>query len=139
VVERGSRAFVDPASYRRYDEVADAVASVDAQGFARVYRELHPVLDAAYRALGYPEGAFDRATAKALRRIEGVPVQDGDVPVVPAGAVWAFADPKLENLAPVDRQVLRMGPRNARILQAKAREISQALALDVTPAPATAR
>jgi hypothetical protein len=139
VVERGNRTFIAPDSYRRYDDLADAVASVDAQGFARVYRELNPVLDAAYRALGYPEGAFDRATAKALRRIEGAPVLEGAVPVVPAGALYAFADPKLENLAPVDRQVLRMGPRNARILQAKAREISQALALDPAQSPVPPR
>jgi hypothetical protein len=139
VVEKGKRTLIAPESYRRYDDLADAVASVDAQGFARVYRELHPVLDATYRGLGYPEGAFDRATAKALRRILGVPVLDGEVPLVPAGAVYAFADPGLENLSPVDRQVLRMGPRNVRILQAKAREISQALALDAAPAPAAPR
>jgi len=45
------------------------------------------------------------------------------------GATWAFADPSLEGLGDVEKQILRMGPRNARILQAKAREISQALGM----------
>jgi hypothetical protein len=139
VVEKGKKTYIAPDSHRRYDDLADAVASVDAQGFARVYRELHPVLEAAYRALGYPEGALDKATAKALRRIEGVPVVEGDVPLVPVGAVYAFADPKLENLSPAERQVLRMGPRNTRLLQAKAREISQALALDAAVPPSAPR
>jgi len=138
VVERGGKAWISPEAYRRYDDVAEAVASVDAQAFARVYREVHPALDAAFRALGYPEGALDRATAKALRRIEGVPVPDGEVAVVPVGAVWAYADPKLEGLSPVDRQLLRMGPRNARLVQAKARELSQALALEPATAGSTA-
>jgi Protein of unknown function (DUF3014) len=43
------------------------------------------------------------------------------------GATWAYADPALERLGDVDKQILRMGPRNARILQEKAREISRAL------------
>jgi len=128
-MRRGKKDVIAPDSYRRYDEFADVVASVDAQALARVYRELHPVLEAAYRALGYPEASLDRVTAKALQRIEAAPVRDGEVVVEGKGGVFVFAEAELENLGAVEKHLLRMGPRNTRLLQAKGREILQALGL----------
>jgi hypothetical protein len=130
VVRQGGKAFIDPQSYRRFDAVGDAVASVNVDAFVIAYAALRPPLEAAYRALGYPDGSIDRAAARALHRIEIVPVRDGEVAVVEGpGATWAYADPQLEGLGDVEKQILRMGPRNARILQGKAREISQALGM----------
>ena len=37
---------------------------------------------------------------------------------------YAFADPALEGLSGAQRQLLRMGPRNVRIVQAKLREVA---------------
>jgi hypothetical protein len=128
VVRRGTSSFIDPASYARYDAFADAVASVNVDALAIAWAAIRPAVDAAYRALGYPDGAVDAAAARALKRIGAAPVKDGDVPVVEgAGATWAFADPELERLGDVDKQMLRIGPRNARILQEKAREILRVL------------
>jgi hypothetical protein len=129
VVTRGKKTAISPRSYARYDGFADAVASVDAPALARVYRELYPALEAAYRALGYPDASLDRVTSRALQRIEVVPVRDGEVAVEERGAIYAFADPRLEQLRPVEKHLLRMGPRNARLIQAKARDIRQALGL----------
>jgi hypothetical protein len=47
------------------------------------------------------------------------------------GVGYAFADPRDEGLTPAQKQLLRMGPGNARIVQAKLREI--ALALGIPP------
>ena len=133
VVRRGGQAFIDPESYARYDGVADAVASVNVDALAIAWAALRPALDVAYRALGYPDGSIDQAAARALHRIEKAPIRDGDVEVVEGtGAVWSYADPALERLGDVERQMLRMGPRNARILQEKAREIARALGLAST-------
>jgi hypothetical protein len=130
VVRRGGAASIDPQSYRRFDAVGDAVASVNVDALVIAYAAMRPALEAAYRVLGYPDGSIDKAAARALHRIEIAPVRDGEVAVVEgAGATWAYADPALERLGDVDKQILRLGPRNARILQAKAREISQALGM----------
>ncbi len=134
VVEQGGKTFIANGSYTRYDEFADAVGSVDAKAFAGVYRTLKPAIEYAYRALGYPEGSLDAATAQALRRIEGTPVVDEQVELVPEGAMYRFADPKLEGLTQVEKHLLRMGPRNTRTIQAKAREIREALSLPPEPA-----
>ncbi len=134
VVRRGGRTFVAPALYRRYDDCADAVASIDARALARAYRSLYAALEAAYRALGYPEGSLDKVTARALRRIEEAPVEPGEVEVIEGeGGLWEYRDARLEGLGDVEKHLLRMGPRNTRAIQAKAREIR--LALELPPLP----
>ncbi len=125
----GGRAAISPASYARYDAFADAVASIDSAALASAWRALHPALQAAYRALGYPWPSIDAAMLRALHRIERAPVRDGPVFVEPDGNAYAFADEKLEALGQVEKHLLRMGPRNERILQAKAKEIEGALGL----------
>jgi len=130
VMKRGGRTFIATASYRRYDDFSAVVASLDARAVARAYRALHAPLEAAYRALGYPQGSLDEVTARALRRIEEAPVEPGEVEVVQGeGALYLFRDVRLEALGAVEKHFLRMGPRNTRLIQAKAREIRQALEL----------
>lgn len=133
VERRGGRTVISPRSYARYDGLADVAASLDARSIAAAYRGLHPLLEAAWRGLGYPDGSFDRVTARAIRRIVAAPVREGEVEVVDEGGVFLHADPELERLPEVEKHLLRMGPRNARILQAKAREIRDALGLPAEP------
>lgn len=136
VAQRGGKTWVSPRSHARYDEFAGAVASVDAKALAAVYRKLHPALEAAYRALGYPGGSLDAATARALRRVEGAPVVDGEVELTPERGLYLYADPRLEGLRQVEKHLLRMGPKNERAIQAKARELREALGPGVEPAGA---
>jgi Protein of unknown function (DUF3014) len=133
VARRGGRTFIAPASYGRYDDFAAAVGSLDAQAVARAYRALRGLLEPAYRALGYPQGSLDEVTARALRRIENAPVEPGEVEVVEGeGALYLFRDVRLENLGAVEKHLLRMGPRNTRLIQAKAGEVRQALGFQAT-------
>jgi len=124
VEARGGKTVIAPAAYQRYDEAADAIASIDAAALGRVYRELHAPLQAAYRALGYPGASLDAVTARALHRLADVPLPTGDVAVAPApGGGYLFADPRQEELGPVEKHLLRLGPRNARLVQEKARQL----------------
>lgn len=136
VAQRGGRTFMAAGSYARYDEFAGAVASVNVKTLADVYRKLHPALEAAYRALGYPGGSLDAAAARALRRIEAAPVVDGEVELVPERGFYLYADPKLEGLRQVEKHLVRMGPKNERAVQAKAKELREALGLGPEPAAA---
>jgi hypothetical protein len=133
VAQRGGKTWVAPGSYTRYDEFAGAVGSIDAPALAAVYRKLHPALEAAYRSLGYPGGSLDAATARALSRLEQAPVAEGEVELVPERGIYLFADPKLEGLRQVEKHLLRMGPRNERLIQAKARQVREALNLGPEP------
>jgi DUF3014 family protein len=126
VARAHGKTVIAPASYARYDAFADAVASIDAAALARAYRSLHGVLEAAYRALGYPEASLDAVGARALRRILDAPVRD-EVAVVPHEGQYVFAEDALEEQGDVEKHLLRMGPRNTRLIQAKARELEAAL------------
>lgn len=127
--QEGDVARINPRSYRRYDDYADAVGALDAEGTARLYATLKPRIQDAYRELGYPEGDFDRAMERAIVELLDTPVVEGDVALTPKSVSWDFADPKLQSLSSAQRQFLRMGPRNMRIVKAKLREIAPLLGI----------
>lgn len=105
---------VDEASYRRYDGLAEAIASVDPAAVAKAYRTIQPRLNEAYRSLGRTESDVDVAVQQALDVLIATPVASGPIEVVEGkGATWVFADPELEALDPAQKHLLRMGPQNA--------------------------
>lgn len=132
-VQRGDRLFVAPGSGSRYDLAAAVFGSLDAQACARLHRQLLPLFEAAYAELGRSEESFDAVLARAFRELLRAPVRDGEVELVPGVRSHDFADPALEALSPAQKQLLRMGPDNARRVQAKLRELAAALGLDVAP------
>jgi len=121
---RRGRVFMDEKSCRRYDTLADMIESVDAEGIARAYERLRPLFVEAYRELGHPDGNFDAALAEAMRQVFETPVVEGEVPLTQPSVTFEFADRKLEDLTPGQKHLLRMGPRNVKIVQAKLREIA---------------
>ena len=69
-------------------------------------------------------GTVDDLVRRALQQVIAVPVVEGDVRVVPKGAGYAYADPRLEALPPVSKLLLRMGPETVRRVQGLARELT---------------
>jgi hypothetical protein len=118
----------DPASFAGYEAFGDAVASVNATAAASAYRTLEPLFDAAYVDLGHPEGGFRKSLDKAIKALLAVPVLPADVELMPHAVGFRYADPKLEALTPAQKQFLRIGPRNVRIVQDRLREVQAALA-----------
>ena len=119
---------IDPASYERYNALAAAVSSVHPTAAVDAYRTIRPRLDEAYRALGRSENSVDEALAIALEMLLATPEVRGPIRVVHGkGTTYAFADPKLEALAPIQKQLLRMGPDNAAAIQARLREVADQL------------
>jgi len=128
VIDTDKALLVDPRSYARYTPIAAAVASVDAQGAARLCAALRPRLEEAYRELGRVE-PFDQTLERAITSLLSTPVPAGDVRLVPAGAVYEYEDEALQRLTPAQRQLLRMGPRNMQIVQDKLRQVALAIGI----------
>ena len=135
VREARDNLYLDPSSYRRYDRYADAIASVDARGAARLYATLKPRIGDAYRRLGSTSDNFDPVMERAIAELLRVPIIEGTVELEPKGIVYAFADPKLEAMTAPQKQLLRMGPQNVRKVQAKLREIADYLAIPAAKLP----
>ena len=129
VQERGDRLVVAPASYDRYDNVAAVIESLDTAGTAALYRELKPLIDEAYAEIS-PQGAnFDDRLAEVFDQLLAVPVISGDVEVEQKVVTYTYADPRLEGMTAAQRQLLRTGPDNVAMIQAKIREIRAALGM----------
>jgi hypothetical protein len=118
---------IDPKSYARYDGFADLVASIDAKAAAGAVRALHPLLESAYHKLGYPDRKLDDLLQKALQRLAEAPVVEAPIQLESKGAIYKYAYDQLEAQGPVEKHLLRMGPRNTKLIQAKAQELSSAL------------
>lgn len=124
---RGETIVAAPESARRYDLVAEMVASLDTRGSVELFRQLRPLLDEAYRRLGYPEGDFEATLRRALRHLLETPIPSGPIELVPGVLTYEFRNPELEALSAAQKHLLRMGPANARKVQEKLRELLQAL------------
>jgi DUF3014 family protein len=133
VLERGDDLIIDPRSYERYDALAAAAASMDADGSARLYTTLKPRIDEAYRELR--DSPFDRTLERAIVLLLATPALDGPTRVVPRGIGYGFEDPKLEALTAGQKQLLRMGPHNVRVFQASLRDIALALGIPAERLP----
>ena len=110
------RYFIDPKGYHRYNTFADTLAKLDLDTVILTYQNLKPLFDKAYAELGYPEGNFEQAVRNAAKHLLKSPILSGEVELVRPAVMYKFADPKLESLSPAQKQLLRMGPRNGRII-----------------------
>ena len=135
VIERGGSTYIDPRSYDRYNHLATAAASINPAGSARLYATVKPRVDEAYRELGIQDGSFDRTLENAIVLLLKTPIVEDPIRLEPRGVGYAFADPKLEALAPPQKQLLRTGARNVRQIQGSLREIAQALGIPADRLP----
>jgi len=125
----GEELLVDSRSYERYNPHGDAIAALDSAGTASLYLTLKPRITDAYRELGYAEGDFDRVLERAIGVLLQTPALDERAALYRKGVTYAYSDRTLESLAPAQKQLLRMGPRNSQAVRAKLGEIAALLKL----------
>ncbi len=134
-LDEGGITTVDPRSYARYDGMANAAAAMDAAGLARVYSTLKPRLVEAYKELGHPEGDLDVVVERAIVHLLQTPVVEEPVALRPRVLSFRYDREDLEALSPAQKQLLRMGPRNVRIIQDQLRAVARELGIPLTRLP----
>ncbi|GHD10473.1 hypothetical protein GCM10007052_09790 [Halioglobus japonicus] len=127
VIEKGDIAYIDPASYDRYDAYTQAITGLDADMLAATFHTFRPLLEEAYASLGYKEEQLDNSLIRALDTVIAAPVPSEPAALEKDITTWHYVDPELENLSPLAKQLIRMGPDNQRKLQAHATAIRAAL------------
>ena len=134
--ERGEDLFINSRSYARYLPLATAATSIDPQGAAKLYSQLKPRIEDAYKELGRPDSTFDQTLERAIVMLLKTPLVEGRVPIQPSGAVvYRFADPALEKLTPSQKLLIRFGPDNQRAVQTSLRNIALALGIPAERLP----
>ena len=134
IVTRDGSPYADARSYDRYTRIADAVASIDAGGAAKLYATLKPRIEDAQRELGTTD-SFDHTLERAIVALLNTPVADGTERLKLKGIGYGYADDRLESLTPAQKQLLRMGPRNVRAIETKLRDIALALGIPASHLP----
>jgi hypothetical protein len=119
----------DRRSYARYDGLVALVDDLEPQALARLYGRLEPRLEDAYAELG-SGGTFADAMRRALVHLVSTPDVEGAPRLQTArGTNYAYADARLEGLSAAQRQLLRLGPDQARRVKARLREFGLALGI----------
>lgn len=127
VIMKNDLYYADPGGYNRYNLVADVFISLDSEGCVKLYRRFEPLIQEAYRDLGYPEKDFDKTLSAAMTELLKVPVVKGEMLLERKVISFEIADPRLENLSEAQKYLIRMGPENVRKIQGKLRELGSAL------------
>ncbi|WP_199609244.1 DUF3014 domain-containing protein [Flocculibacter collagenilyticus] len=123
VIEEGERIILDPESFHRYDPYVALMESIPPQELAELYEKYHPLLNTAYAEIGYPDSPFKEKLVSAIEEVLDTPIIEGEIELVTPKVMYEFKDPELESLTPLQKQVIRLGPDNAR----KIKEILQDL------------
>lgn len=129
VKRTGGRTVIDERSYQRYGPFLKTVRALDPEACAAAYARLSPLLESAHAEIGRPGTTFASALGRAIGRLVRVPLPDGPLAVDSPRVLYQFADPSLESRPAVEKQLLRLGPENARALQEKLAAIARAIGL----------
>lgn len=126
-IKEGENIWVDPANYQRYNYLTDRINAIDSNKLVELFHLFRPLLEQAYEELGYPAEDLDDAIVAALDQILSTPIPTTPVALTRESVQYKYADPKLEALPPIQKQLLRMGPDHTQNIQAKARGLREAL------------
>lgn len=133
ITDDGLQVTADPAGYARYDALAKWLESLDVDALLSALDWLLPLFREAWSYYGESESSFDQTILNTLDLIIYTPEVDAsEARLFLKEAVWLYEDPAIEGLAPIQKQVLRMGPANATIVKDKAGEVRSLWAARLT-------
>ena len=133
ITDDGLQVTADPAGYARYDALAKWIESLDVDALLSALDWLLPLFREAWSFYGESESSFDQTVLNTLDLIIYTPEVDAsEARLFLKEAVWLYEDPAIEGLAPIQKQVLRMGPANATTLKDKAGEVRSLWAARLT-------
>jgi len=123
ISDDGTQVVTDPAGFERYDALTQWLQSLDLESLLSSLEWFIPLFREAWSYYGEDPAAFDMAVVMTLDLVIATPEVDlSEARLIRKEAVWIFEDLAIEGLAPIQKQVLRMGPENAEVVKAKAAE-----------------
>lgn len=108
---------MDPATYERFTPMIDTLVALDAQQGVAIYRALRPLFQEAYAEIGY-QGSFDAVVIRAIDQITSAQLESGPFQLIKPSVMFLYAEGRIEDMSPVQKQLLRLGPENTAKLQA---------------------
>jgi len=127
ISDNGLRVTLDTAGFSRYDGFAQWVGGLDTPALVSLLNDYEMIATQALTRMGVTDFDIRSAVLAATTQILSTPQVSVDAELMRREANWVYMDPELEALSSLQKQVLRMGPENAYIIQQKARDIRGAL------------
>ena len=121
--------ILDEASYQRYNRIVEVIVSLDARRSAEFFILLSPLFQNALQELGYPDSQFGDVVFKSIGRLLEAPIITKPIRLIRPVVMYEFEDQRLESLSPAQKQLVRMGPENTKMLQDHLRNIALELRL----------
>ena len=127
ISDNGLRVTLDTAGFSRYDGFAQWVGGLNTPALVSLLNDYEMIATQALTRVGVTDFDIRSALLAATTQILSTPQVSVDAELMRREANWVYMDPELEALSSLQKQVLRMGPENADIVQQKARDIRGAL------------
>jgi hypothetical protein len=130
------RIFIAENNAQRYTALVTLLESTDPKLIAALYQRWYPLLQQSYEDLGYPGRYFNDRLVLVIDHLLETPSVKGPIELTQPNVLFEYADPQLEALSSGQKLLLRMGPENARRVQAKLKELRRLVTAPPAPAPA---
>lgn len=127
VYRQAGKEWIDAASYKRYTPYVEALDSLDTDQLIQLYGKYKPAINEVMAELGEGSRDFDTVLTDAINHLLDTPEVPMPVEVTSDSVMYKYVDERLESLTPPQKQLLRTGPENMRVIKAKLREIRDAL------------
>ena len=128
VFKQAGRLYIEPSAFTRYNVYAQTFAEVETDNLIALLDQYEPELVNKFTEIAPPGMTFHDAVLAAINVLLDTPIIKLPVEVSTNRAMYEFTNPQLEALSPPQKQLLRMGPYNVRIVKRKLRELREALA-----------
>lgn len=119
--------WLNAGNYERYNTVVDILLSIDMKKMANFFHKVRPLLELAFSELGYRPRQMDGIILQTIDNILAAPIIVEPLALSRDSVVYKFADQQLEELMPLQKQLLRAGPENTRRIQQQAKALREAL------------
>ena len=123
----GETVWLNAGNYERYDLTIEAIESIDMVALAKLFHIARPLIEKSFDEMGYNARQMEGILLQAIDRILSTPIIIEPIELTRESVLYQFADPDLEKLMPLQKQVLRTGPENTQKLQQQALALKNAL------------
>lgn len=130
VYRQADKEWIDAASFKRYTVYAEALDSIEVENLMALYEEYKPALNEIYLEIGDPDDPFSERLLTAIDHLLDTPEIPVPVEVYSDSVMYKYRNERIEALSGPQKQLLRTGPENMRLIKAKLREIQASLQTD---------
>ena len=111
----------------RYTPLVRLFEATDTRRLVGLYVRFYPLLQQAYKDLGYPGKSLNDRVVEVIDHLLATPEPPLPVQLVQPKVLYEFADPELEARSAGQKILMRMGPDHATSVKAKLRDVRRAI------------